>query len=63
MDGVELAPRPSGLFAALTLLTKIRNRAAHIEELGKSDYLSCRALVIGEEGMLWKLLVATERHK
>src|SRR5262249_37011768 len=54
---------PRGLFAALTLLTKIRNRAAHIDELGRDDYLSCRALVIGEEGMLWQLVVATERHK
>jgi hypothetical protein len=54
---------PRGLFAALTLLTKIRNRAAHMEELGNSDYLSCRTLVIGDEGLLWKLLVATQHHK
>jgi hypothetical protein len=54
---------PKGLYAALTLLTKIRNRAAHIDELSKSDYLSCRALVVGGDGLLWRLMLATERHK
>ncbi len=54
---------PRGLYEALTLLIKIRNRAAHIDELGKSDYLSCRALVVGRDGLLWSLLLATERHE
>jgi hypothetical protein len=55
---------PQGLHSALVLLTtKFRNRAAHIDELGRHDYLSCRELVIGSDGILWKLLVATERHK
>ena len=45
------------------LTTSFRNRAAHIEELGKVDYVDCRELVIGFEGLLWKLLLATERHK
>jgi hypothetical protein len=54
---------PNGFYSALASLTAVRNRAAHIDELGKEDYLCCRALVIGSEGVLWKLLLATERHK
>ena len=46
-----------------TLTTNFRNRAAHTGELGKEDYLSCRDLVIGNQGIIWKLLVATERHR
>jgi len=55
---------PKGLHSALVLLTKdFRNRAAHIDELGKQDYVSCRDLVMGPNGVLWKLVVATEPHK
>lgn len=55
---------PEGLYRSLVLLTtSFRNRAAHIDQLGKQDYLSCRELVVGSEGILWQLLVATERHK
>jgi hypothetical protein len=34
------------------LTTDFRNRAAHIDELGKQDYVSCRELVLGPEGKL-----------
>jgi hypothetical protein len=44
-----------------SLTTKFRNRAAHIDELGQ-DYRDCREL-IGSDGALWKLVVATEGHK
>ena len=55
---------PMGLHSALELLIRsFRNRAAHIDELGEEEYLRCRELVIGSEGALWKLVVATERHK
>jgi hypothetical protein len=55
---------PNGLHRALTVLTSnFRNRAAHIDELGREDYLDCRELVIGPEGVVWRLLLATERHK
>lgn len=55
---------PQGLPNALErLTTEFRNRAAHIDELGKEDYLGCRQLVIGPEGVLWRLVLATERHK
>ena len=53
-----------GLYKALSALTKdFRNRAAHIDELSKQDYVACRELVIGTEGSLWKLVIATRRHK
>lgn len=55
---------PDGLHQALvSLTTSFRNRAAHIDELGKADYAACRELVIGGDGALWKLLVATEAHR
>jgi hypothetical protein len=55
---------PNGLHQALGELTsKFRNRAAHIDELGKQDYVNCRELVIGAKGVLWNLVVSTERHK
>lgn len=56
--------QPDGLYAALSLLTaKFRNPAAHTDELGQNDYLACRQHVIGEAGMLWKLLIATESRR
>ena len=55
---------PDGLYRSLGDLTgKFRNRAAHIDELGKQDYMSCRELVIGPYGILWSLVVSTEGHK
>lgn len=55
---------PHAFHRALALLTSnFRNRAAHIDELGREDYLGCRELVIGSDGVLWRLLLATERHK
>ncbi len=55
---------PNGLHRALVSLTmNFRNRAAHIDELGKTDYAACRELVIGDDGALWRLLVATEGHR
>ena len=55
---------PNGLHHALGELTgKFRNRAAHIDELGKQDYMNCRELVIGSKGILWSLLVSIKGHK
>jgi hypothetical protein len=55
---------PNGFYSALILLTtRFRNRAAHIDELGRQDYVGCRDLIIGSEGVLWKLVLATEHHK
>ena len=47
----------------VTLTTDYRNRAAHVDELAKSDYLGCRDLAIGSSGIIWRLIVATERHR
>ena len=53
-----------GLHRSLTLLTTTyRNRAAHIDELSSSDYQGCRELTIGADGILWRLVLSTERHK
>jgi GH24 family phage-related lysozyme (muramidase) len=49
-----------GAIEQMATLTKhYRNRAAHIEELSSSDYAACFQLVVGENGMLWKLIEAT----
>ena len=54
----------SGFHSALTALTsRYRNRAAHIDELGKSDYDGCREHSIGSEGLLWEIVLATSIHK
>jgi hypothetical protein len=55
---------PDGFHRALESLTSgYRNRAAHIDELDREDYVACRELVIGNSGLIWKLVVATERHR
>ncbi len=55
---------PEGLHGALKHLTETyRNRAAHIEELARSDYLGCREITIGSQGIVWKLITSTECHK
>lgn len=55
---------PHGLYRALTVLTgNYRNRAAHIDELARDDYISCRELTIGAQGMVWTLALSTEPHK
>ena len=55
---------PDGLHRALTRLTSTyRNRAAHIDELARDDYLGCREVTIGGQGVIWKLITSTERYK
>jgi hypothetical protein len=55
---------PTAFHHSLALLTtNFRNRAAHVDELGREDYLGCRELVIGNHGIVWMLLAATERHR
>lgn len=51
---------PSGLLKGLRDLTaQYRNRAAHTDALSRSDYSACRELVIGDEGLLWNLVLST----
>ena len=55
---------PASFYQSLTTLTtNFRNRAAHIDELGEHNYLGCRDLVIGAQGVIWKLVDATRRHR
>lgn len=62
--GSQWLLQPEGLHRALTTLTaKYRNPAAHIDELGRQDYIGCRNQVIGPDGSLWKLIVATESRR
>jgi hypothetical protein len=52
---------PTGLHSSLVALTEgFRNRAAHTDELDARDYERCRALVVGEDGLLWRLVQATQ---
>jgi hypothetical protein len=52
---------PNGFHPALvSLITNFRNRAAHIDELAKSDYYACREFVLGPHGLLWKLILSTD---
>jgi hypothetical protein len=54
----------TGMWKALVeLLGEFRNRAAHIDELSKDDYVRCRDLVIGPRGILWMLVLATQHQK
>ena len=55
---------PASFLSSLDTLTRnFRNRAAHIDELGKTDYLECRELTIGKTGIMWQLLESTEPHR
>ena len=49
--------------AIITLTTEFRNRAAHIDELAEADYRRCHELVVGSEGILWRLVASVERHR
>jgi hypothetical protein len=54
----------AGLSNALSELTKkFRNRAAHIDELSQRDYAACQSLVIGPDGMLWRIVLATQTQR
>lgn len=54
----------NGFYNSVCQLTRdFRNRAAHIETLTQSDYALCKDFVIGTDGILWKLIGATQTHK
>ncbi|APX99729.1 hypothetical protein [Lacinutrix venerupis] len=45
-----------GLLKSLQIVSKeYRNKAAHIEELSKSEFNNCKELLTGESGVIWKL--------
>jgi hypothetical protein len=60
-DGAWLVA-PSGLATVSQAITmRFRNPAVHITELSEDDYHECRAMVIGANGAIWSLLMATDR--
>jgi hypothetical protein len=53
-----------GLPASLeTLSGRFRNPAAHADELGPDAYAECRSLIIGDKGILWRLVISTKAIK
>ena len=52
----------NGFHESLVRLTRdFRNRAAHIDALTRNDYDQCRTFMLGPDGILWKLIAATQR--
>jgi hypothetical protein len=51
-----------GFHRELSSLIFHRNRAAHTDELSQCDYSVCRDQVLGESGLLWRLILATSPH-
>jgi hypothetical protein len=54
---------PRGLCALLADLTTYRNGAAHTALMGAADYAACRALVVGEDGLVWRLIDSTTSRR
>jgi hypothetical protein len=51
----------NGLPSLLSDLTnRYRNDAAHLGVIGPADYQRCRTLVIGNDGLVWQLIDATQ---
>jgi hypothetical protein len=52
----------SGLSSGIqALTTNYRNKAAHTDELEERDYQKCKDLVFGDNGIIWDLLLSSER--
>lgn len=52
----------NGLSKGIETLTKdFRNKAAHTDELDEEDYNSCKELVFGENGIMWELILISEK--
>lgn len=52
----------SGLSNAIqALTTNYRNKAAHTDELEEQDYQKCKDLVFGDNGIIWNLILSSER--
>lgn len=46
-----------------TLTMNFRNKAAHTDELEELDYINCKELVFGDKGIIWELILSTEREQ
>lgn len=44
-----------------TLTTNYRNKAAHTDELEEEDYQNCKELVFGHNGIIWDLILSSEK--
>lgn len=52
----------SGLSSGIqALTTNYRNKAAHTDELDEQDYQKCKDLVFGNNGIIWDLILSSER--
>ncbi len=52
----------SGLSSGIqALTTNYRNKAAHTDELEEQDYQKCKDLVFGDSGIIWDLILSSER--
>lgn len=52
-----------GLYSALNALTgQFRNPAAHADEMDQLDYEACREVVVGTDGLLWRMALAVQPH-
>lgn len=43
------------------LTTNYRNKAAHTDELEEQDYQKCKDLIFGDSGIIWDLILSSER--
>lgn len=52
----------NGLSTGIQILTtNYRNKAAHTDELEQLDYKNCKDLVFGDNGIIWDLILSSER--
>lgn len=52
----------NGLSSGIQKLTNnYRNKAAHTDELDELDYKNCKDLVFGDNGIIWDLILSSER--
>lgn len=54
----------NGLQRGIKVLSiNYRNKAAHTDELDELDYIKCKELVFGEKGIIWDLILSSEKKK
>ena len=54
---------PNGICNSLSKLrTDFRNKSAHIDAMSEMHYRQCRKLVMGTDGVLWKLTLSVAKH-
>lgn len=62
--GSQWILNPNGICQALSKLRiDFRNKSAHIDEMSEIHYRQCRELVMGVDGVLWRLIQSVEKHR